>query len=376
MVRVPAAKKEHMFSKAPAIFLFFTAIVSFLTWVLGLTTLAALFLAERIVVVRDAQKRHGISDSSPSRLGGVAIFVSMLVYVILAQWMDDEISGYIKGVQSDSIASYAFLALIISLVGLADDLNEGLSPGFRMLLLSGIVLFAPSLNQDWLPLKLFRQDLALTYLPMVVIVPVTAFVLIGFKNAGNMIDGANGLLGGISLMWFVVLFDLQGSYYFFLLSLALLAFTLHNLFFSTVILGDFGSFGLSSLIVLSSFQVFEDTSISIWFFSAMLSYPCFEIVRVIILRLKQGESPFMADNQHIHNFLFRRLSSLGLSNQAANSLTGLLLALASSFTAFTLYFAEVSLKNDVFWLCISIIQFALFLAIWLFTGNFKQDDSN
>ncbi len=113
-----------------------------------------------------------------------------------------------------------------------------------MLLLSGIVLFALSLNQDWLPLKLFRQDLELAHLPMTVIVPVTAFVLIGFINAGNMIDGANGLLGGISLMWFVVLFDLQGSYYFFLLSLALLAFTLHNLFFSTVILGDFGSFGL------------------------------------------------------------------------------------------------------------------------------------
>ena len=112
-----------MFSKAPAIFFFFTAIVTFLTGVLGLTILAALFFAERIVVVRDAQKRHGISDSSPSRLGGVTIFVSVLIYVIVAQSMDDEISGYIQGVQSDSIAGYAFLALIISLIGLADDLN-------------------------------------------------------------------------------------------------------------------------------------------------------------------------------------------------------------------------------------------------------------
>ena len=245
-----------------------------------------------------------------------------------------------------------------------------------MLLLSGIVLFALSLNQDWLPLKLFRQDLALAHLPMTVIVPVTAFVLIGFINAGNMIDGANGLLGGISLMWFVVLFDLQGSYYFFLLSLALLAFTLHNLFFSSVILGDFGSFGLSSLIVLSSFQIFQEVSVSIWFFSAMLSYPCFEIVRVIIVRTKQGESPFMADNQHLHNFLFRRLSSQGLSNQAANSLTGLLLALASSFTAFTLYFAGMSLENDVFWFSISIFQFALFLAVWFFADDLRQEESN
>ena len=361
-----------MFSKSPAIVSLFLVSVLLLTGLLGVLVFCALLMAERSGVVLDSSKKHGISHARLSRLGGVAIFVSLIVYILIAQGLDEELSTYIRSLQSEQIAGYAFLALVVSLIGLADDLNEGLSPGFRMLLLSGIVLFALSLNQEWLPVKLFHHDLGLANLPMFVIVPVTSFVLIGFINAGNMIDGANGLLSGVSLMWFIVLFDLQGSYYFFLLALALLAFTLHNLFFSSVILGDFGSFGLSSLIILSSFQVFEANVVSIWFFSAILSYPCFEIVRVILIRLKPGRSPFIADNQHLHNSLFRFLLTKRLNPEAANSLTGAGLAFISSLTPFSLYFFGAPLRDDTLWLIVSLAQYVVLACLWLALRNIRD----
>lgn len=69
----------------------------------------------------------------------------------------------------------------------------------------------PSLNEEWLPLRLFRQGLELANLSMIIIVPMNAYLTLGFLHAGNMFDGANGLLIGSSFMWFVVMFDLQCS---------------------------------------------------------------------------------------------------------------------------------------------------------------------
>ena len=47
----------------------------------------------------------------------------------------------------------------------------------------------------------------------------------------------------------------------------------------------------------------------ILFVISILSYPIIDFTRVILIRLKNGNSPFLADNNHIHHILFNQLKS-------------------------------------------------------------------
>jgi len=41
----------------------------------------------------------------------------------------------------------------------------------------------------------------------------------------------------------------------------------------------------------------------------VILYPLFDLLRVFILRIKGGQSPFVADNRHIHHFLINKFNS-------------------------------------------------------------------
>ena len=47
----------------------------------------------------------------------------------------------------------------------------------------------------------------------------------------------------------------------------------------------------------------------ILFVISILTYPIIDIIRVFFLRLSKGRSPFVADKNHIHHILLKRLSS-------------------------------------------------------------------
>lgn len=332
---------------------------------LGGITLAALYLVAKYRFVRDPNEKHGISVSKPSRLGGLVIFVTLVVYLISSTQVDPSFAAYLLKGESELIAGYAFLSVLIGVIGLADDLNEGLSPGFRMLLLFGVTLFGFSLNTEWLPVRLFEEGLGLYNLPTTVMVLATSFVLIGFVNAGNMVDGANGLLGIISLVWFVLVYHLLGSPYVLGLILILTIFVLFNIVNSSIILGDFGAFGLSALIALSSFHLHQEIDVSVWFFASVLAYPCFEIVRTITTRVIRGQSPLLADNAHLHNHLYTALVNKDIDAIVANSGTGFLLALSSVLPASILFMSGAPIDETALWMAVFICQV-------LFFGSFAR----
>ena len=88
---------------------------------------------------------------------------------------------------------------------------------------------------------------------------------------------------------------------FLLIFLAVSVFVTLNMIWGQIILGDFGAYWLSGLIALVAFDLYSSTGASIWFFGSILSYPCFEIVRVILVRFLNKKSPLVADNMHTHN---------------------------------------------------------------------------
>ena len=334
---------------------------------ISVMTLALLYWLSSRPFGVDREGKHGISQKNSSRLGGIAIFVSVLLFSVGAPWLSDSVALLIElnGDEISTIRGYQWLACVIGLVGLADDINFGIKPMRRMLLLFAISIAGFVWAPEWLPdLHRFSVSSELLTIPLVTII-LSAFVLVGFTNAANMVDGANGLLGIIATVFFLLVYLLTNEPLYWALVLAISTFILFNTVTGRIFMGDFGAYTIGALIVLVSYQVFNTEAVSVWLFASFLSYPCVEIIRVISLRMLQGKSPVYSDNNHLHNFLHQFLSVRFKSPLIANSMTGFLLASLSSVLPLVLYLTELLTISSPLWAWIFAMQAGTFLLLAL-----------
>jgi len=338
---------------------------------ISVVTLALLYWLSSRPFGVDREGKHGISQKDSSRLGGIAIFISVLLFSVGAPWLSDSVALLIEldGDEIDSIRGYHWLACMIGLVGLADDVNLGLKPMQRMLLLFAISIAGFIWAPEWLPdLNRFSVYSELLTIPLVTIM-LSAFVLVGFTNATNMVDGANGLLGIIATAFFLFVYLLTNEPLYWALVLAISTFILFNIVTGRIFMGDFGAYAIGALIVLVSYQVFNTQAVSIWLFASFLSYPCVEIIRVMTLRILQEKSPIISDNNHLHNFLHQFLLVRFESPLVANSITGLFLACLSSVIPLVLYTTNLVGISSALWEWIFATQTGTFLLLAFFLSN-------
>ena len=338
---------------------------------ISVITLALLYWLSSRPFGVDREGKHGISQKDSSRLGGTAIFVSVLLFSVGAPWLSDSVALLIELNEDEigTIKGYQWLACIIGLVGLADDFNFGLKPMHRMLLLFALSIAGFVWTPEWLPdLHRFSVYSELLTIPLVTII-LSAFVLVGFTNAANMVDGANGLLGIVATVFFLLVYLLTNEPLYWALVLAISTFILFNTVTGRIFMGDFGAYTIGALIVLVAYQVFNTQAVSIWLFASFLSYPCVEIIRVMSLRLLQGKSPIISDNNHLHNFLHQFLLVRFESPLVANSITGALLASLSSVLPLGLYTSDLVTKSSSLWEWIFVTQTGTFLLLAFFLSN-------
>jgi hypothetical protein len=147
-------------------------------------------------------------------------------------------------------------------------------------------------------------------------------------NAFNLIDGVDGLAGAVALVVstaFGVFFLLNGNPLFVLVSFvligAILGFLRYNLSDrNKIFMGDAGSMMVGFLLSFQALAFLELNALETAQFSvtngpimvlAVLSYPILDTVRVFVLRIRDGRSPFSADRNHIHH----RLLGLGMKHK-------------------------------------------------------------
>ncbi len=298
------------------------------TWILIIPFLTALLAVVAVnPYVFKIAKEKNIVDKPDLRkqqrqpvplLGGFAIFFGIVCGLIVGRLMYD--TGVL----------YALLiAMIIMLyTGTADDI-VGLSPGLRfaveILLVVGMLFINNFAVND------FHGLFNLTYpLPDWVAIAVTVVGMVGIMNAVNLIDGVDGLASGVcmlSCILFGVFFyncgDAPDAVMAAACTGALLPFFVHNVFGkeSKMYLGDGGTLVMG--IVLATFVVnilkhdslsaravasgcYGDTPFGlIPFCLAVLSVPVFDTLRVMLLRILRGHSPFYPDRTHIHHLFLR-----------------------------------------------------------------------
>ncbi len=273
-----------------------------------------IFVSNKLNIL-DGPSREGLSrmkiHAAPvSRLGGIAMLISFAIAVLV--WGD---WGQLRFIY---LASFAFFA-----VGFLDDIRP-IPAKVRLCLQVGFsccVVLIAGLRLE--TLLVFGYQLTLD--PFVSTL-LSVFILVGSINSINMIDGADGLAGGITLIGTIMLsylhfFTTRDPFVLSLLTLgimgSILGFLRYNTHPASVFMGDGGSYWLGFLVgtifiitlgggVLgSNGQIVFNSPAKVPFISALLciGIPVIDTFAVIVDRLLKGKSPFKSGRNHFHDTL-------------------------------------------------------------------------
>lgn len=253
-------------------------------------------------------------------LGGVAIFAAMVI------------TGSLLASQS-SVYRYQYILgamAILFFIGLKDDLLV-LDPRkklFAQLLAVGIVVVLGNLR-----ITTFNGFANINEIPYLVSVLFTMFVFVVIINGFNLIDGIDGLAAGVTVVvsltfgiWFAVTGHLEYALVPFALAASMIAFLRFNVFSRTkkIFLGDTGSLSIGLIVAVVAVKYLElapATSGNVASAAPAMAFgiliiPLFDTLRVFLLRILEGGSPFSADRKHIHH----NLLDLGFSHISATSI--------------------------------------------------------
>jgi len=259
----------------------------------------------------DPTNDRKIHTGQISRLGGVAMFLSFCF----------SIGGYFAaGGRGDGSAFLSIVPLLVCAavmhsLGLIDDfLNLRALIKLAGQIAVSLVMISLGYRFRYLALPWGALDLGwFSY-------PLTLVWIVGISNAVNMIDGMDGLAGGVSIIaafsFGVVYLGLDlvwPATACFALVGAISGFLVFNFPKAKIFMGDSGSlflgFMLATLPLLHKSVYPKEAGI----FSAItvLLIPIYDVFAAILRRRRRGQSVMKADREHLHH----KLMDLGLETR-------------------------------------------------------------
>ena len=241
-----------------------------------------------------------------AKVGGLAFAAGACVAMLLWAPKDPIITAGLIG------------GAVILLFGAWDDrVGLGYKAKFLgQLIAAAVVVWIGGVHLSTLPF------LGETPLPLWIAIPATLFLLVAVTNALNLADGLDGLAGGLSLLSFAgmaFLAYLAGDWVVMSMMVSvlggLLGFLRFNTYPARVFMGDAGSQFLGFYLGLCAIVLTDPARGP--YSPALLSFiwglPILDTVGVMVQRLVERRSPFIADKNHVHH----KLLGLGLSHREA-----------------------------------------------------------
>ena len=278
--------------------------------IIGFLVSAVAIAAMRPVAFRlslvDKPGGRKIHDAEVPLVGGLGMFLGLFVAL-----------GFLP-TDLRPTGEFAAVCAIFVLIGLLDD-RYGLSPLFRLAIQLGAAVWIATetgLSAQFLGTLLAHDSVVLLDWPAVFL---TSVLVAGGVNAFNMIDGIDGLAGTMGLVAMlsiaVLAFDsgLAAPMGVALIAsgavTAFLAFNL-PLGFNRAIrcfMGDAGSMLIGFIVAWLMLRFSQDAAshvepAAMLFFVAL---PIADLLWVFSVRLSRGQSPFRADNSHLHHYLLK-----------------------------------------------------------------------
>ena len=295
-----------------------------------------------------AGHRLGALDSAGSRghakelrrvpnIGGVGIFHAVVLPMLaglIGVWVIDgetwsrwlpALEPHLPRIRETTPTALAMVSCmtVLHVIGLVDD-RRGLSPWIKL-----AVQFAAAAV-----MTLFFEVRLLTVLDGYVpgaSIAVTLLWIVAMTNALNFLDNMDGLAGGVAAIasFMFMLATILNEQWFIAGTLALMVgglcgFLVFNFPPARIFMGDGGSLVIGFLLsILTARTTFYDPAQAdfalgtAWYGVFMpvvvQAIPLYDFCTVTIIRLRQGRSPFVGDQQHFSHRLVQR----GLSKRGA-----------------------------------------------------------
>jgi UDP-GlcNAc:undecaprenyl-phosphate GlcNAc-1-phosphate transferase len=251
-------------------------------------------MEQKMVDLPDERKFH---HNAVPRLGGISICMAFLFSLLVFVDLTREMSGILAGM------------LIIFVTGMVDDLY-GLSPLRKFFGEVCAVLTTMVVSHIYVRTLGDLFGYGEIILPLWLALPFTLVAIIGVVNAFNLIDGLDGLAGGVSVITlaaFGMLAYHMGNSEVLILSVALLGavlgFLKYNFFPARIFMGDAGSLVVGFIVSFLALGLTQGDGSSIQPLLPLLviGLPVADTVWLMVRRIKDGHSPFVADRTHVHH---------------------------------------------------------------------------
>ncbi|MCL3779301.1 undecaprenyl/decaprenyl-phosphate alpha-N-acetylglucosaminyl 1-phosphate transferase [Prolixibacteraceae bacterium JC049] len=315
-------------------------------------------LSKNIVDVPNHRK---LNKKPIPTLGGIGVFIGIIVSTTTLSYnLNVPDLGFI------------FTGMILMLyVGIADDLLDMKASKklIYQILTAGLIVFVGGLRFKGLDGLFGIIDLSVEAGCL-----LTLVVYIGLTNALNLIDGIDGLASGFGILASLVLsaiFYFAGDQGYSILCMAtagsLLPFFFFNVFGhrNKIFMGDTGSLILG--ILFAAICVHFNNSMEVkaivgphsaTLLLAIFSVPVFDTLRVMLIRMLKGRSPFLPDKRHLHH----RIIQLGFSHWSA---TRIILGLNALTIGFAFILSPLKEEWQVVFISLLGVVITAFPAIFL-----------
>ena len=240
-------------------------------------------------------------------LGGVAIFIATTLSPLI----------FVSTLQGNQFISITSSCLIVFFIGMKDDLIV-IDPRKKLigqLIAVSIVVFLGGIR-----FSNFNGFLNIFEINEYISLPLTFLFMILIINSFNLIDGIDGLASGVTILisftygiWFYLTNQLLFTFISFSLAGSLVSFFYYNVFSKNnkIFMGDSGSLlngfliGVLTIVLINSNADIINYKIDaiIPVILGILIVPIVDTLRVFVIRILNGKSPFSPDKNHIHHKL-------------------------------------------------------------------------
>ena len=297
------------------------------------TTFAIRSWARRVKFI-DRPGGHKRHETPVALGGGLALFVSICGPIFLGtilawvlnggnasadppssvgssyEWLPGIVQTHLTGITSKLTTALAIVggALVLLVVGLIDD-RRPLGPAPKLIAQFAVAIFIAG------PVGIR----AVEALPTPLSIAVTVLWIVLITNAFNFLDNMDGLSAGVAAIAaaiFAVTAARSGQVFVPVMAWVvvggLLGFLVYNFSPASIFMGDAGSLPLGFLLsVLTILTTFYDptkglTPLGVIVPVVVLAVPLYDVISVVIHRIRAGQNPLRGDWRHFSHRLVKR----------------------------------------------------------------------
>ena len=310
--------------------------------------------AQKLKLLDTAGERSSHKVSTPF-FGGIAIFNGVICSLLF--WSDN----------FENIQFILVSILIVFIVGLIDDLRaiSAFKKLIGQILATLVLIFLGDLQIDSMHGVLGVHDL-----PIWASVSFTIFVVIVITNGFNLIDGIDGLAGGLGLISSlsfgviaIIIGQVDIALIAFSLSGALVGFLKFNIFPARIFMGDTGSLVVGMILSVLAINcikyglVNENYSlpqIGPLLAISLLAVPLFDSLRVFIVRAINGKGTLTAARDHVHHALI----DLGIGHKYTSLI---LFSVSAIIIVLTYLLIKLNININISIAILAVFSYALWL---------------